>query len=163
MRREAGVADPEGAVAQFWSTLADDVDLVAAEDQLLAACDGLSAPRVLFERASLRDFLGLEADAVPLYERSLSVGLESPDRERATIQLASSLRNLGRAAEAEALLRGLLDDAEAAPQATAFLALALADQGRDREALRAALQALAPLLPEYGRAVAAYARELPGE
>jgi tetratricopeptide (TPR) repeat protein len=155
--------DAERAIAQFWSTLADDVDLVAAEDQLIAACDGLPAPRVLFERASLRDFLGLEADAVPLYEQAVEAGLERPDRERAIIQLASSLRNLGRAPEAEALLRTLLDDEDAAPQATAFLALTLADQGRDREALRAALQALAPLLPEYGRAVAAYARELPTE
>lgn len=156
------MADAEGAVAEFWSNLADDVDLVAAEDQLVAACEGLSAPRILFERASLRDFLGLESDAVPLYERAVDAGLDSPDRERAIIQLASSLRNLGRAPEAETLLRTLLDDAEVAPQATAFLALALADQGRDREALRIALDALAPLLPEYGRAVAGYARELPG-
>jgi tetratricopeptide (TPR) repeat protein len=154
--------DPEGAVAGFWSGLADDVDPIAAEDQLVAACAGLPPARVLFERASLRDYLGLEADAVPLYERAVAGGLDSPDRERALIQWASSLRNLGRAAEAEPLLRPLLDDETVAAQAAAFLALALADQGRDREALRLALAALAPLLPEYGRAVEGYSGELPG-
>src|SRR5687768_929637 len=109
----------DSAVAEFWRGLADDVDLTAAEDQLLAACAGLPHERVLFERASLRDYLGLEAEAVPLYEAALDAGLESPDRERAIIQLASSLRNLDRAPEAESLLRPLLDEL---PQAAAFAA-----------------------------------------
>ncbi len=42
----------------------------------------------------------------------------------------------------------------------AFLALALADTGREREALSLALAALAPHLPRYGRSLANYAREL---
>ena len=39
----------------------------------------------------------------------------------------------------------------------AFLALALADTGREREGLPVALAALAPHLPRYQRAAAAYA------
>ena len=42
----------------------------------------------------------------------------------------------------------------------AFLALALVDTGREREAVSVALAALAPHLPKYQRSVAAYARLL---
>ena len=48
-----------------------------------------------------------------------------------------------------------LDDAVAA-----FLALALADSGREREAVSVALAALAPHLPRYQRSVGNYARLL---
>ena len=50
-----------------------------------------------------------------------------------------------------------LDDA-----VSAFLALALADQGAEREALGLALGALAPHLPRYQRSLANYAAELHG-
>jgi hypothetical protein len=42
----------------------------------------------------------------------------------------------------------------------AFLALALADSGREREAVSLTLAALAPHLPEYQKTVANYARLL---
>jgi hypothetical protein len=42
----------------------------------------------------------------------------------------------------------------------AFLALALVDAGREREAVAHALTALAPHLPRYQRSLANYAREL---
>mgnify|MGYP001125804914 CR=1 FL=1 len=41
-----------------------------------------------------------------------------------------------------------------------FLALCLADTGREREALALALGALAPTLPRYQRSLAAYAEAL---
>ena len=78
--------------------------------------------------------------------------------------MASSLRNLGRAEESVELLsaereRGSdeLDDAVAA-----FLALALTDTGREREATALALEALAPHLPRYQRSLASYARSIVG-
>jgi tetratricopeptide (TPR) repeat protein len=116
--------------------------------------------RILFERASLRDALGFEADAVPLYEAALAANLTSPDRERAVIQLASSLRNLGRADEGFALLGPLVEDDAVGAQASAFAALCLIDLGRNAEAARLARGALAPRLPEYGRAVASYVDDL---
>ncbi len=83
-------------------------------------------------------------------------------RRRAVIQLASSLRNVGQAEESVALLRAEreqpsdeLDDAVAAT-----LALALADTGREREAVSVAVAALAPHLPRYQRSMANYARLL---
>lgn len=78
------------------------------------------------------------------------------------IQLASSLRNLDQVAESLALLEAEreqpsdgLDDA-----VSGFLALALADSAREREAVSVALAALAPHLPRYQRSLANYARAL---
>jgi Tetratrico peptide repeat len=99
---------------------------------------------------------------VPLYRRSRELGLEGERRRRAAIQLASSLRNLGEPTESVALLEaelaGTPDPLHDAVRA--FLALALADTGREREAVAQALTALAPHLPRYQRSVAAYARLL---
>jgi hypothetical protein len=78
---------------------------------------------------------------------------------RALYELASAHDYVGREAEAVALLEALPDDAHA-PGRSAFLALALHDAGRPTEALAVALRRLAPTLPEYGRAVGAYAHEL---
>ena len=115
-----------------------------------------------FELASAFDSTGHSDRAVPLYREALALGLTGIRRRRAVIQLASSLRNVGRAPESATLLaserdRGSdeLDDA-----VSAFLALALADTGREREAVSVALQALAPHLPRYQRSLGNYAREL---
>ncbi len=98
----------------------------------------------------------------PLYQAALAQGLTDRRRRPAIIQMASSLRNPGRAEEAEALLTaergtesGPLDDA-----VVAFLALALADMGKEREALSMTLEALAPHLPRYQQSLANYARIL---
>jgi hypothetical protein len=81
------------------------------------------------------------------------------------IQMSSSLRNMGEVEESARLLtaerdRGTdsLDDA-----VSAFLALALVDSGREREAVSIALGALAPHLPRYQRSLGNYARDLVAE
>ena len=113
-----------------------------------------------FERAASLDSTGHPDLAVPLYRRALDLGLDGERRRRAVIQMASSLRNLGQASESVALLSAereagsdYLDDA-----VSAFLALALVDVGREREAVSLALAALAPHLPRYQRSLANYAR-----
>ena len=100
--------------------------------------------------------------AVPLYRQALEHGLEGVRRRRAVVQMASSLRNIGRPEESVALLRAEIDAAsdELDDAVLAFLALALVDTGRQREGLSAALAALAPHLPRYQRSVATYARLL---
>lgn len=139
------------------------------EPEVEAAIESLVAERpaddavAVFELAGVRDYVGREAEAEPLYRRALELGLEEPQRGQAVIQLASTIRNLGRPDEALALLR---DEFAARPEhpladaATAFAALALADTGAEREALVAVLRTLAPRLPAYGRAVTAYADDL---
>jgi hypothetical protein len=115
-----------------------------------------------FERASSFDSMGHSGLAVPLYRKALDRGLSGERRRRAVIQLASSLRNVGRPDESVALLRtemdvgsDHLDDA-----VRGFLALALADTGKEREAVSLALGALARHLPRYQRSLADYAKLL---
>ena len=139
----------------------DEATFLARTDEL---AERLPPSVAAFERASAFDSTGHEEEAVPLYEEALELGLEPPRRRRAVIQLASSLRNVGRTDESVALLRAErnagsdeLDDA-----VEAFLALALVDAGREREAASLALAALAKHLPRYQRSLANYARDLSG-
>jgi hypothetical protein len=80
----------------------------------------------------------------------------------ATIQLASSLRNLSDAEQAASLLteelRAASDELDGAVRA--FLALALVDLGREREAVAVSLEALSRYLPRYNRSLARYAHAL---
>jgi tetratricopeptide (TPR) repeat protein len=136
------------------------IDALAAElptDSAVAA----------FERAGAFDSTGRPERAVPLYRLALERGVVGVRRRRAKIQLASSLRNLGRPEEGVTLLTPELtaehDDLDDAVRA--FLALCLADSGREREALALALGSLAPHLPRYQRSLGHYAKQLtaPGE
>lgn len=159
-------ADWDTRVADLWTRL-DELP----EDEFVARIGALAAERpdgdaaALFERACAQDSTGHSDRAVPLYRAALSAGLTGIRRRRAVIQLSSSLRNMGPAPEGLRLLLAErdqpsddLDDA-----LTAFLALTLADLGREREALSLALAALAPHLPRYQRSVGAYARALMGD
>jgi tetratricopeptide (TPR) repeat protein len=141
-----------------------EADVEAAIEALVAERPADDAVAV-FELAGVRDYVGREGEAEPLYRRALELGLDEPQRGQAVIQLASTVRNLGRPDEALTLLR---DEFAGQPEhpladaATAFAALALADTGAEREALVAALKTLAPHLPAYSRAVTAYADDLLG-
>jgi tetratricopeptide (TPR) repeat protein len=155
--------DWEHRMAGVWATLDErpPEDFVAAIDALAVERGG-DDPDAIFEQGAARDSTGRSDEAVPRYERALALGLTGERRRRAVIQLASSLRNLGRADEGVRLLRAEraagsdgLDDA-----VTAFLALALTDTGAEREAASLALEALAPHLPRYQRSLASYARAL---
>jgi tetratricopeptide (TPR) repeat protein len=153
----------ERRVAELWASIDsyDADDFIAAMERLTSELPGDNAA-ALFERASAYDSTGHPDRAVPLYRQALEHGLHGIRRRRATIQMASSLRNLGKPEQAVELLRverergsDELDDAVAA-----FYALALADVGREREALSLALTALAPHLPRYQRSLTNYARDL---
>ncbi|MET0933153.1 MAG: tetratricopeptide repeat protein [Mycetocola sp.] len=155
--------DWEDRLAGLWADIDeyDEGDFVTTM-QALVAERSTSDPIGLFELAGSYDSTGRTDLAVPLYREALAGGLDADRRRRAVIQLASSLRNLGHADESVALLTGEaeagsdeLDDAVAG-----FLALALADVGREREALSIALGALAPHLPRYSRSLTTYARLL---
>jgi hypothetical protein len=138
------------------------------EEEFVRSVEKLAAelpagdPVGVFERGATLDSTGHSDLAVPLYEEALAAGLSGIRRRRAVIQMSSSLRNLGRPQESVALLtaemeRGSdeLDDA-----VRGFLALALTDVGREREAVSLALRALAPHLPRYQRSLANYGRLL---
>ena len=148
--------DWEERVAAAWATFDERTD-----DENRALIESLAAELPVdsavasVERACVFDSTDASDLAVPLYQEALARGLPVGRRRRAVIQLASSLRNIGRADESVALLTDELDDA-----VRAFLALALTDVGREREAVSQALTALGPHLPRYQRSLGAYARAL---
>lgn len=156
-------ADWERRNAELWTTVGNrpDGEFRAAMDALTGELpEGDST--ALFERAAAWDSTGHSDRAVPLYRAALDAGVPGERRRRAVIQMASSLRNLGRPQEGVDLLTAEraaghdhLDDAVAA-----VLALALTDLGRAREAVSVAVAALAPHLPRYQRSMANYARLL---
>ncbi|GAA4899786.1 tetratricopeptide repeat protein [Stackebrandtia albiflava] len=118
-----------------------------------------------FERAGAHDHLDDPDTAIPLYRAALRDGLTGDRHRFAVIQLASSLRNVGSAAEGVDLLTAELDrrSDEYDDAVRAFLSLALIDLGRGREAVATALTALRPHLPAYGRALGEYIALLDGE
>jgi hypothetical protein len=154
-----------------WQDRVDAVwdDAALTEDQVVERIDALATERpeddpvALFERAGARDSAGLEAEAEVLYRRALDRGLDEERRTRATIQLASTIRNLGKIDEALALLRAEYERQPRGPlhdAAAAFYALALVSAGEAERAASIALETLAPYLPLYTRSVTGYAREI---
>ena len=150
----------EDRLASLWSAIDryEPNAFVAQIESLVAELPAGSAI-AYFERASAYDSTGHPDVAVGLYRAALEAGLPGLRRRRATIQLASSLRNLGNAAEAAALLLAELrappDELDGAVRA--FLALALVDLGREREAVSLSLVALSKYLPRYNRSLERYA------
>ena len=118
-----------------------------------------------YELGGEHDSAGRENEAIPHYERALELGLPDELVPRCLLQLASSLRNAGRAQEALALF----DDAvERDPDDAAlrlFRAFQLADLGREREALIDVLDLArtridAPEIHRYARSLENYTRDL---
>jgi len=153
----------EQRVADLWSAIElHEPDAFVAQMDALTMELPLHSAVGLFERGSAQDSTGHPELAVPLYQAALNAGLTGLRRRRATIQLASSMRNLGNAQEAANLLTAEIhatsDELDGAVHA--FLALALADLGQEREALAISLTALSRYLPRYNRSLARYASEI---
>jgi tetratricopeptide (TPR) repeat protein len=148
-------------VAEVWDS-ADEI----GDNILLERIDALVAerraddPEAVFEAASVRDSVGLEAEAALLYQRALDLGLGEPKRGQTFIQYASTLRNLGRFDEGLALLDQVEPDNELADAASAVRALILVSAGRPVEGAAIAIGALAMHLPRYQRSMKNYATEL---
>lgn len=156
--------DWQQRIAAVWAE-ADDLD----DAELVRRIDAIAAEHpddalALFEQGGARDSTGDEAGAESFYRRALDAGLPADERAQCVIQLASTVRNLGRAEESLELLRdefsGAASDDTYADAAVAFAALALVDLGRPVEAVSALLHALTPHLPRYHRSVPAYADDL---
>ena len=164
-------ADWETRIAAVWK-IADTL----TPQELVRTVDALASERpaddasALFERACARDTAGLEHDAEPLYRAALaSAALDAFRQARASLQLGSTLRHLGRLDESEALLLAQLERCRAAgpgaplhDEARALLAFTWIAQGRAVEAAALALETLAPHLSRYQRSTAANARALRG-
>ena len=151
----------EKRATAFWQS-ADDSKIeetLAGMKSLVEELDPTN-PLGLFEWASVHDFLGLELDAIPIYKQALDSGLAGLKREKALIQLASSLRNVGKPNEAAALLESTTFSVETEAAAKAFLALAHVDSGNASKALSIALLEFYPAGGPYERSIKLYATDL---
>lgn len=156
-------SDWERRLAHAWAQL-DPLP----PDEFVARIDALADElppgdaRAPFERACARDSVGHEAQAERFYRAALATGaLDEYRRARATIQLASTLRLLGRLDESECLLQDELDrhmapgdPATLHDEARALLALTWLEQERASEAAGLLLATLAPKLARYNRSMA---------
>ncbi|WP_328940520.1 tetratricopeptide repeat protein [Streptomyces sp. NBC_00250] len=126
---------------------------------------------IAYQTAWAHDVLGLEAEAVPYYERALAgggpagTGLSTEDRRGALLGLGSTYRIRGRHEEAVTLLTGAVEEFPEDGSLRAFLAMALYNTGRHHESTRLLLRLLAatsedPSVREYRRAIEHYAEDL---
>jgi tetratricopeptide (TPR) repeat protein len=123
-------------------------------------------PEVAYQAAWVHDVLGLEAEAVPFYERALgAAGLSGPDRRGAFVGLGSTYRVLGRYDLAVATLRRGLGEFPEDGALRTFLAMALYNVGEAHESVRLLLKLLAATSEDeqvrrYRRAIEYYADDL---
>lgn len=163
--------DETDAVFTAWQARIDSVwqNRELTDEQRIAEIDALAHelgdehPVALFERAGARDSAGVETEAEPLYRAAMAAGLDDRRHTRAVIQLASTIRNLGKIDESLAMLKAEYERTGTdalRDEAAAFYALALVSSGSPTEATAIALKALAPHLNLYTRSVTGYANEL---
>jgi len=138
-----------------------------ARQQLLAlSADHPEDAEVAYQTAWAHDVLGLEAEAVPFYERCLrGTGLSEEDRRGALLGLGSTYRVLGRYDKAVEVLRGGAEEFPDDGALRAFLAMALFNTGEHHASTRLLLELLAetsedPSVRGYRSAIAHYARDL---
>ncbi len=120
-------------------------------------------PIYLFEYANALDFLGKEAEAIPLYQQALSLRISGKIKVQTEIQLGSSLSVTGDNKSAISILARVQKETED-PAALIFLCIALFRSGETRKSLRTALGFILSgnqgLLPEYNRALMQYLEEI---
>lgn len=123
---------------------------------------------VQYQAAWVHDYLGLEAEAVPFYERALALGLPEPEQEGLVLGLGSTYRNVGRVADSLALLERGVRDYPANHAVRCFLALTRLSHDDPREALALAIDVILatsddPSIDRYRRALSSYRDELRGD
>lgn len=115
--------------------------------------------------AWVHDKLGLEAEAVPFYERAISLGLESDDLHPALLGLGSTLRALGRYQEALRVLDRAVTEFPEDRALAVFRAMAQYNNGQAKEACETLLTQLVettgdPQITSYRAALESYAEDL---
>ncbi|MEV4944846.1 tetratricopeptide repeat protein [Streptomyces sp. NPDC053755] len=126
-------------------------------------------PEVAYQTAWAHDVLGLEAEAVPFYERALddtaAARLGEEDRRGALLGLGSTYRVLGRYEQAVVTLRRATGEFPDDAALRTFLAMALFNTGQHEESTRLLLGVVAatsddPYVRRYRPAIEYYAANL---
>lgn len=115
--------------------------------------------------AWVHDKLGLEAEAVPFYEKALELGLEGDELRDALLGLGSTYRALGQYEKAVSILRRGVELFPDHAGLKVFLAMALYNSGDFKEACEMLLQVVTetsdhPTVMAYRRALSLYAEDL---
>jgi tetratricopeptide (TPR) repeat protein len=121
--------------------------------------------QVQYQTAAVHDAMGFEREAIPFYERALELGLPEPVQAGAMLGMGSTWRTLGEYDRAVEVLR---TGADAFPDMRAldvFLAMALYNQGKHREAMERLLLIIVDTSEDdsirgYERAIRYYADKL---
>ncbi len=119
------------------------------------------------QAAYAHDKEGREREAIVHYDRAWQLGVPADKRRGFIVGYGSTLRNVGRAEEAVALLAEAHATDPDYPAFTAFLALALMSSGHPRAALATMLGCALDAVPKekwggYDRALVEYQAELLG-
>ena len=122
-------------------------------------------PAVNYQGAWVHDRMGREREAIPLYERAISLGLSGTDLEGAVLSLGSSYRVVGNHAKAAEVLRGGVARFPQNRAMQVFLAMALHDLDEHDEAMGILLRNLAetssdPKILAYKEALSFHANRL---
>jgi tetratricopeptide (TPR) repeat protein len=94
---------------------------------------------ITFQTAVVHDNLGLERESIPFYLRALEQGLSGADLERALLGLGSTYRGLGEYQKAEETLRRGVKEFPDNRALQVFLAMALYNTQRYKEAMELVL------------------------
>ena len=113
-----------------------------------------------FELAGMLDWLGREEDALSPYERAAHIGLPDALRPQWALQYGSTLRNVGRTADAIRVLEKAVRRHAEYPALDLMLGLSLLDEGQPEAAAVAALEAA--LKPDPDGSLGRYRRALTG-
>lgn len=118
-----------------------------------------------YEAASVHDYLGREAEAIPFYMAAIAGDLPPESLRGAYLGLGSTYRTLGRYIEAKAtLVEGLVRFPDA-NEMKVFLAMVLYNLGEGKQAIESLLLILAETtsdvnLQPYRRAIELYAQDI---
>lgn len=141
-----------------------DSEYVAAARALALAEPGSCDAQL--EAAYAHDRADLERDAIRFYDAAYALGVPSSDRRTFLVGYGSTLRNVGRADDAVAILAQAIADDPDYPPFHAFLALALFSAGHSRAALATMLGVALDIgtstnaFDKYDRALVQYHRDL---
>ncbi|WP_339291308.1 tetratricopeptide repeat protein [Paenibacillus sp. FSL E2-0201] len=120
---------------------------------------------LLYQLAWTHDVLGLEREAVPFYEKSLTLGLPSEQRVGALLGLGSTFRTLGEYENSKAILEQAIHEYPENKEFPVFLAMTLHNLGDHSLAMGMLLKLLADTsgdegIRSYSKAISYYSDKL---
>jgi tetratricopeptide (TPR) repeat protein len=138
------------------------------EARLLAAELAASSPQdaeLQYEAASVHDYLGREAEAIPFYTAAIAGDLKPEARRGAYLGLGSTYRTLGMYSEAKTSLVEGLGRFPDANELKVFLAMVLYNLGESKQAIESLLFILVETtidvnIQGYRRAIELYAQDI---